>query len=273
MVKNVMYSFLLLLLLSCLGFSRASATLQDGYTCILKMQMENQDHRAMSCQSALLQDKDFMVYLIGQAYVNTKRYSEARSFYSEFLGTGYDMGARLGIWTVDRFVLGNKTKTDVNFKMEPEMKGILRRAMERSDPMAYYVLKGYFSKNRERIRYMAEDNNVYAAVDYVFSGKEPFLEKTEFITMAYDSGLPVAKVLYSIYGVVSNKSSDANLKDYYNLSKEALAEGSSCGNLSLSFFYRSGIEVEKDFKEATKLLNSAKDLCWYAEKYSDLAWR
>ncbi len=272
MLKNIVYSALFVSIFSLWSLA-ANAAPQDGYTCILKMQTENQDHLGMNCQVALLEESDFMVYLIGQAYINTHRYNEAKNFYSSYLGTGFDDGARLGLWTLDRFVYGNKTVTDIDLKHEARIKGILRKAMDRSDPMAYYVLKGYKSKSKDRLRYMSEEKNIYAIIDYVFSSKEPFKTKNEYIKEAYESGLPVGKVLYSILGAISGENFELDAQSLYQLSKKALSEGSSCGNLSMSFFYQNGIEVNKDYKEASRLLSLAKQKCWYAENNSDLAWR
>jgi len=268
-----MICFISLLIISNLFGIKAYASLQDGYSCILIMQTENKDHKNMNCQSALLEEKDLMVYLIGQAYINTHRYSEALNFYNSFLGSGYDDGARLGLWVMDRFVYGNKSRQEINLKHERNIKNILRNAMDRSDPMAYYVLKGYNAKSSERVRYMADEQNVYAAVEYIFAGKEPLKDKSDYLNFVYNSGLPIGKVLYSIYGIAIRDESGPNTQESYKLSKEALSEGSSCGNLSLSFFYQSGVEVEKNSKEAARLLKLAKEKCWYAEKNSDLAWR
>ncbi len=252
------------------------AETMDSFTCLLNMHEKMIPHTDdVSCRVAIVEEQDLMVYLIGQEYINTFRFDEAKAFYQSYLNSGYHDGASLGMWTMDRFIYGNKTSFNPDVKRDPAIRGLFSEAASRGDQMAHYVLRGYFSKNKLRVKTMAEDDhNVYAAIHYVFSGTESLKDKAKFVDMAYKTKSPIGQVIKSMYDVVSNDAEKTNaLKLAYDMAQRALDAGSSCANLPLSIFNQLGKVVPKDVKAATKLFNTAKSSCWYAEKNSDVAWR
>ncbi|MBQ8706821.1 MAG: hypothetical protein IJ523_01890 [Succinivibrionaceae bacterium] len=255
----------------------AAAETMDSFACLLSMHEKKVRHDTEnSCRVAIIEEQDLMVFLIGQEYINLGRLGDAKNFYRSYLNSGYHEGAVLGLWAIERFILGNVTDEDPDIRRDQKYRQVLREASLRGDRMAQYILKGYKSKSLARIKSMAEEGgNVYAAVHYIFVGPESIREKRELIRMAYRSGYPMGDVMQSIYdSVVKQKGDDdADLRKAYDLARSAAASGSQCANLPLSIFYQHGKAVNKDVKEATKLFSLAKKQCWYAQKNSDVAWR
>ncbi len=268
---------LVLSLASLIWLSPALAETMDSFACLLAMHEKRVEHSAEnSCRVAIVEEQDLMVYMIGQEYINLGQFDKAYAFYQSYLGSGYHEGAMIGKWTMDRFILGNRTDFEPNFKRDPFLKKLLREAASRGDTMAAYVLRGYTSRTMTRIKTMAlDDGNLYASLHYIFFSEEPIKEKYDLIKAVYKTGSPMGKVVYSIYSAAvkdRDKQSD-DLKEALELARSAHAQGSQCALLPLSIFYQLGKVVNKDVKEASKLFSLAKKECWYAEKNSDVAWR
>ncbi len=276
-IFNYRFVFLLLAAGSVFCTSVSRAETMDSFSCLLAMHEKNVAHNAEnSCRVAIVEEQDLMVYLIGQEYINLGRFKEARDFYKSYINSGYHDGARLGLWTLEKFLYGNVTDYEPDVKRDHVVRNILREASSRGDQMAQYVLKGYKSKNLTRIKTMSDENrNIYAMAHYAFFGPENIKDKKSYIDEVYKTKSPIGRVLHStLDAVVGNQDSDDELlAKAYQMAVGAAAEGSNCANLPLSIFYQHGKAVAKDVKEAAKLFSLAKKKCWYAEKNSDVAWR
>lgn len=260
-----------------LGFvpATSSATLAEGYSCILEMSTNGQDENFLPCRVALIEDRDLMVFLMGQAYASSGRLAEAFAIYDKYKGTGYDLGASLGRWSLEKFVLGNKTDARFDFKRNAEVKKLLNKAIDRGDRMAYFILKGYATKNISRIKNMADDGNQYAAAAYVFMGDASIESKKEYVDLTVEKEMPLGYALMSIYGNTSSKAQEEGISREYaaDMSRKAKDSGSHCSYLAESIMYQYGYAVEKDVTKSSQLLDEAKESCWYADDYSDFVWR
>lgn len=240
----------------------ANAGISDGYTCVLEMQTKMATHQIMSCRVALAQEKDMMLFMIGQSYIISGRTNDAISLFNEHSNKGYTKGAKLGKWAIKKFVLGNKPDEEINFKLETDLLPILRQAASRGDPLAHFINNGAKNNNLSNIKIMADQGNPYAAVYLFLKGKEELQEKVSYAFLDNVDKFPLGKVVQSYVfakGYVDDEVMETQKFDEKKANLfvvDSIKSGSTCG-----YFVEYLLKSKNDGK--TKLdINKVKN-CWF----------